>query len=382
MNIYFDNAATTRPHPQVLDKMLPYFGDTFGNPSSVHSFGRKARVAIEDAREIIAKFINADPSEIYFTSGGTEANNFVINGIAKTEYNESGRNHLISSSSEHPSILSTLKNLEKINFETTTVSINNSFIPLMSQIKDKLTPKTSLITIMNVNNETGSIFDISQLKTIVNNVFIHTDAVQRFGKIPLDVKTLGIDSLTASAHKLNGPKGIGLAYIKSGTPMNSLILGGEQERNLRAGTENVANIVGFAEAVKIALESLEHNFRKISNLKNYFVESINILNIIGIKVNSLENSSPYILSITLDPQYYKVDSESMLMFFDINGVAVSSGSACASGTLKPSHVILAAGYSEEYANGTLRFSFNAENTIQEVDYAITILQKISSKFLK
>jgi len=382
MNIYFDNAATTRPHPQVLDKMLPYFGDTFGNPSSVHSFGRKARVAIEDAREIIAKFINADPSEIYFTSGGTEANNFVINGIAKTEYNESGRNHLISSSSEHPSILSTLKNLEKINFETTTVSINNSFIPLMSQIKDKLTPKTSLITIMNVNNETGSIFDISQLKTIVNNVFIHTDAVQRFGKIPLDVKTLGIDSLTASAHKLNGPKGIGLAYIKSGTPMNSLILGGEQERNLRAGTENVANIVGSAEAVKIALESLEHNFRKISNLKNYFVESINILNIIGIKVNSLENSSPYILSITLDPQYYKVDSESMLMFFDINGVAVSSGSACASGTLKPSHVILAAGYSEEYANGTLRFSFNAENTIQEVDYAITILQKISSKFLK
>ncbi len=382
MNIYLDNAATTKLHPRVLEKMLPFLKDNFGNPSSVHSFGRKARVAIEDSRELIANFINADPSEIYFTGSGTEANNFIINGISKTEYGESGRNHLITSSAEHPSVLKTFINLEENGFSVSVLKTNKSFVPEIEEIKNEVSEQTSLISIMSVNNETGSVFDVLKLQEFEENIFIHTDAVQYFGKFSIDVKKLGVHGLTASAHKIHGPKGIGLAYIKSETPMESFILGGGQERNRRAGTENAASIVGFAEAVKIASENLDDNSKKVSELKNYFIDSINRSNLKGIIINSPENSSPYILSLTLNPQYYTVDTESILMFFDINGIAVSAGSACASGTLKPSSVILSAGHSDEYAKGTLRFSFNSNNTKEEIDYTIKILQKISNKFYK
>lgn len=377
MNIYLDNAATTKLHPKVLEKMLPYLKEDFGNASAIHSFGRKARVAIEESREVIANFINADPSEIYFTSGGTEANNFIINGIAKTEFLESGRNKIITSKGEHHSILNTFKKLGKENYNPTFINIDEKFLPNLNQIKSEIDSETSLISLIHLNNETGSIFDFTKLET--KNIYIHTDAVQSFGKIKIDVNELGIHALSASAHKINGPKGIGIAYVKSGTPMESFILGGGQERNRRAGTENVAGIVGFAEAVRIAKVKMNNNFEKVSELKNYFIEQLKLNFADKILINSFENFSPYILNVTFNPEYYKNDSESILMFLDINGIAASSGSACTSGTLKPSHVILESGKSKEYANGTLRFSFSVENNESEVDFIISILKKIAAK---
>lgn len=379
MKIYLDNAATTKVHPRVLEKMLPYLGENFGNPSSIHSFGRKSRVAIEDSREIIADFINSDPSELYFTSCGTESNNFIINGIAKTEFNESGRNHIITSAGDHKAVLYPIEKLLDQGYVSSTIPTEQNFHFNKEKLFKAVTEQTSLISLIHVNNETGSINDIKEWSSKFNNIYIHTDAVQSFGKINIDVKDLGIHSLSASAHKLYGPKGIGLAYIKSGTPMDSFMHGGGQERNRRAGTENVASIVGFAEAVQIAKENLIENYKKVESLKNYFLNGIISNGIQGISQNSPEKSSPYILSCTFDPSLYKNDSEAILMFMDINGIAVSSGSACASGTLKPSHVILSAGFSEEYANGTVRFSFTADNTIEEMDYTIIVLKKLANK---
>ncbi|MFZ1290213.1 MAG: cysteine desulfurase family protein [Melioribacteraceae bacterium] len=380
IQIYFDNAATTKLHPKVLEKMLPFLKEDYGNASAIHSFGRKARVAIEESRETIANFINADPSEIYFTSGGTESNNFIINGVAKTEFLESGKRKIVTSKVEHHSILHTFEKLETEGFFTKYINVDEKFLPIMNQFQNEIDSDTSMISQIHVNNETGSIFDFSELET--QNIYIHTDAVQSFGKIIVDVEKLGIHALSASAHKINGPKGIGIAYVKSGTPIESFILGGGQERNRRAGTENVAGIVGFAEAVKISKDEMQNNFEKVSSIKNYFIENLESHFKEKILINSFDNFSPYILSITFNPEFYKNDSETILMNLDINHIAASSGSACASGTLKLSHVILASGKSKEYANGTLRFSFSPENKIEEVDYTISILKKIADKNLK
>lgn len=383
MKVYLDNAASTKLHSKVLEKMLPYLTEDFGNPSSVHSFGRKARVAIEESREIIAEFINAEPSEIYFTSGGTEANNFVLNGIAETEFGESKRTHIITSLAEHHAVLHSIEMLEKRGFEISYLRPNNQFIFNSADIKYFLTSKTFLISLMHINNETGSITDIENIrKNIDDNVYFHSDAVQSFGKYRIDVKKMGVDALTASAHKINGPKGIGLAYIKNGTPMRPFILGGGQERNRRAGTENVAAIVGFAEAVKLANDLMEDNYFKVKELKNYFIKKVKSFSENKIFINSLDNFSPYILSLTFNPEFYKTDSEAMLIFLDINGIAASTGSACTSGTLKPSHVILASGKSREYASNTLRFSFSSENTFNEIDYTLSVIDKLSQKFMK
>ncbi|MCB9209029.1 MAG: cysteine desulfurase [Ignavibacteriales bacterium] len=377
MKVYLDNAATTKIHPKVIDAMMPYLTEHYGNPSSVHSFGRKARVAIEDSREIIAEFINADPSEIYFTSGGTEATNFIINGIAKTEFLESGKNTIITTAGDHKATLNSIENLVLNGFQSTILPLDKNF-----KIISKSENNASLSSIVHVNNETGTINSIKEINSAFKNSYVHTDAVQSFGKIKIDVEELGLQALSASAHKLYGPKGIGIAYVKSGTPMSSIILGGGQERNRRAGTENTASIVGFAEAVKIAKENLDDNFNKVKKLKDYLWNGLVAKNIEGITNNSFADSSPFILSITLSPEIYNNDSESILMFLDINEVAVSSGSACASGTLKPSHVILAAGYSKEYANGTIRFSFSPNNTIEELDYTIDVMKKLTEKFRK
>ncbi len=382
MKVYLDNAATTKMHPRVVKKMLPYLDDHFGNPSSIHSFGRSTRVAIEESREIIADFINADPSEIYFTSCGTESTNFIINGIAKTEFIESGRNHLATSAGDHKATLNAFKQLGENGFEYITFNLDKNF-QLDSYILEKsILEKTSLYSLIHVNNETGKILDVKKINESLNNIYFHIDAVQSFGKVELDVKDLGIDALSVSAHKIYGPKGIGAAYVKSGTPMSSLILGGGQERNRRAGTENVASIVGFAEATKIAKESMSENFEKANKLKNYFWKGLIANGIEGIINNSELNSSPYILSLTLDPEVYRNDSETILMFLDINGIAVSAGSACTSGTLKPSHVILAGGYPEAYAKGTIRFSFSSDNTIEELDYTIDVMKKLTQKIKK
>lgn len=382
MKIYLDNAATTKPHPKVIEKMLPFLKDEFGNPSSIHSFGRKTRVAIEESREIIADFINADPSELYFTSGGTEANNFIINGLAKTELLESGRKNLITSAGEHKAVLNVISKLCEEGFTSSILNLDLKFNIVSDTLDNDILSQSSFTSIVHLNNETGKINDIKEIHSKLPDVYFHSDAVQSFGKIRIDVEDLGIHSLSASAHKFHGPKGIGLAYVKSGTPMESMILGGGQERNRRAGTENIASIVGFAEAVKIADQEMEENFQKVKTIKNYFWKGLAESGLTDIYNNSKENSSPYILSITFDPKIYNNDSEAMLMYLDINGIAASSGSACASGTLKPSHVIKAGGYADNYANGTIRFSFSAENTSSEIDFTIDIINRMAKQFLK
>ena len=384
MKVYFDNAATTKIHPKVLEKMLPYLKENFGNPSSFHSIGREARVAIEDAREIAADFIGANPSEIYFTSGGTESINFALDGIAKTNLNGACKDHLITTAVEHKAVLEKHNDLQNNGFDVEILSVNKDSSINIESIESNLTDKTSLVSIIFTNNETGTINDIKSIsqKLSKEDLYFFTDAVQTFGKIKFDVNDVGIDSFSASAHKIYGPKGVGLLFAKSGTPLSPLLFGGSQERERRAGTENVAGIVGFAEAIKIANEEMDDHYLRVRNIKEYFIKSL--LNQFDnkIEINGGENTSPYILSVTFKSEFFDNDSEAMLMFLDINGVSASQGSACNSGILNPSHVILRMGKTINNAKGTMRFSFSPKNTLEEVEYTIDVLDKLSKKFIK
>jgi cysteine desulfurase len=382
MTVYFDNAATTPVHPQVFERMKPFYTEYYGNASSIHSFGRKARVAVENAREIVAEFINANPSEIYFTSGGTEANNFSLIGIAKAEKIASKRNHILTSSAEHHSVLDTCDELQKSGFDLTKANVDADTQINPDTFNILTNEFTSLVSIIHTNNETGTVNPIENISQIVKSkgIFFHTDAVQCFGKMTINVQELGIDSLSGSAHKINGPKGTGFSFVKSGTPITPLLIGGSQERNRRGGTENVAGIVGFAEAVKIAKGKIKEAESYVRNIKEKFLSGLLSIDNNGLKINGGINVSPYILSVTFKPDYYRNDSEAMMMFLDINGVAASNGAACTSGTLKPSHVILSAGGSVEDANGTIRFSFGMQNSETEVEYALEVIQKMAIKF--
>ena len=382
MTVYFDNAATTPVHPQVFERMKPFYTEYYGNASSIHSFGRKARVAVENAREIVAEFINANPSEIYFTSGGTEANNFSLIGIAKAEKIASKRNHILTSSAEHHSVLDTCDELQKSGFDLTKANVDADTQINPDTFNILTNEFTSLVSIIHTNNETGTVNPIENISQIVKSkgIFFHTDAVQCFGKMTINVQELGIDSLSGSAHKINGPKGTGFSFVKSGTPITPLLIGGSQERNRRGGTENVAGIVGFAEAVKIAKGKIKEAESYVRNIKEKFLSGLLSIDNNGLKINGGINVSPYILSVTFKPDYYRNDSEAMMMFLDLNGVAASNGAACTSGTLKPSHVILSAGGSVEDANGTIRFSFGMQNSETEVEYALEVIQKMAIKF--
>jgi len=382
--VYFDNAATTRLDPRALEKMLPYLDSRFGNPSSFHSFGRIVRVAVEEARETLADFINCAPNEIYFTSGGSESNNFSIFGIAKTEVSESGRKTIITTKAEHHCILDPVEELGKSGFSIKLLDVNTSGRPDENILKANLDNDTSLISIIHANNETGAVNDIKNLAQIthLNNSLFHSDAVQSFGKIPIDVNKLGIDSMSFSSHKIAGPKGTGAVFAKSGTPLSPLIYGGSQERNRRGGTENPAAIIGFAEAIKIVKIEMQSNYEIVKGIKDGFVKGIREIDPVGIELNTTENSLPYILSITLKHDYYNNDAESILMYLDINGIAASNGATCTSGTLKPSHVILSMGKPLKDAQGTIRFSFSAQNTLGEVEYVLEILKKMTRKFRK
>lgn len=384
MKVYLDNAATTKIHPKVFEKMLPYLKEEYGNPSSIHSYGRKVRVALEEAREIAADFINANPSEIYFVSNGTEANNFPIFGIAETVYAEDGRNKIITSAAEHTCVLESFDALRQNGLSTESLPVDKDGKISQSTFSEAVDSETSLISIIHVNNETGSVNDIEKLSKIAKDkeAYFHTDAVQSFGKIKIDVSELGVDALSASAHKLHGPKGVGLVYAKSGTPLSPMIFGGSQERNRRGGTEFAAGIIGFAEAIKIAKNDSENNFAMVKKLRDHFIRSIDEIGIEGLSFNCKDTSFPYVLSLTFNSEIFNNDSEAMLMFLDINGIAASNGAACTSGTLKPSHVIMAMGKSEADANGTIRFSFSYQNTFEEIDYTIGIIKKMAEKFRK
>ncbi|MDZ7765659.1 MAG: cysteine desulfurase family protein [Melioribacteraceae bacterium] len=382
MKVYFDNAATTKVHPKVFESMVPYLKEEYGNPSSIHSFGRKVRVAIEDAREIAANYINANPSEIYFVSNGTEANNFPVFGIAETVYQEDKRDNLLTTAAEHTCVLEAFEKLSDEGFKSNILSVDNDSSLKLDDLKSALDNNTSLVSVIHINNETGTQNKLEEISEIVkkNNAFFHTDAVQSFGKIKIDVNELGVDALSASAHKFHGPKGVGLVYAKSGTPLSPMIFGGSQERNRRGGTEFAAGIIGLAEAIKIAESESETNFKKVSELRSYFIKSLKEAAIEGVEINCEENSFPYVLSITFNSKIYNNDSEAMLMFLDINGIAASNGAACTSGTLKPSHVIMSMGRSKEDANGTIRFSFSYQNTKEEVNYTVDVLEKMAKKF--
>ena len=372
MDYYFDNAATTRVDEEVVKEMLPYFTTEYGNPSSVYKLGRLAKKAVEEFREKIAKVLNADPKEIYFTSGGSESDNTAIYGIAHA--NKDKGNHIITSKIEHPAVLNTCKRLEEEGFKVTYINVNENGIIDLDELKNSICDNTILITIMFANNEVGTIEPIEEIGKIAkeNNIIFHTDAVQAVGSIKIDVKKLNIDALSMSGHKFYGPKGIGALYVKNGINFKKIINGGHQEKDKRAGTENVPGIVGIGKAIEIAYHNLEENNKKISNLRNYYEEEIT-KKIPDVKINGdKQNRLPGNSNIS----FRKVEGDSLLFNLDLNGICASTGSACSSGSIDPSHVLTAMGLNAEDAGSALRVTFGKNNTKEEVDFLIEKIVEI------
>lgn len=370
--IYLDNNATTKTDEEVVKAMIPYLLENYGNPSSIYKMGRENRKAVEDSREKVAQILNCEPNEIYFTSGGSESDNTAIRGIAYSHKNKG--NHIITSNIEHPAVLETCKQLEKEGFEVTYIGVNENGIVDLEELKKSIKPTTILISIMFANNEIGTIQPIEEIGKIAkeHNIIFHTDAVQAVGNIQIDVKKLNIDSLSLSAHKFYGPKGIGVLYVKKGIQFNKFINGGHQERNKRAGTENVAGIVGLAKAMELAYRDLEEHNRKIKELRNYYIEQIKD-KIPYIKINGdMKKRLPGNINIS----FRFIEGEGLLLNLDLKGICASSGSACTSGSLDPSHVLLAIGLPHEIAHGSLRISIGKYNTKEEIDYVIENLVEI------
>ena len=374
-NVYFDNAATTRLDDEVLKEMIPYLKENYGNASSIYKLGRESKKAVEEAREKVAKALNCKPSEIYFTSGGSESDNTAIKGIARANKNKG--NHIITSKIEHPAVLETLKELEKEGFETTYISVDENGIIDLEELKKSIKENTILITIMFANNEIGTIEPIEEIGKIAkeNNVYFHTDAVQAVGSIKIDVQKLNIDSLSLSSHKIYGPKGVGVLYVRSNVKFQNLISGGHQEKAKRAGTENVPGIVGLGKAIEIAYSNLEEHNKKIKELRDYYLEQVKE-KIPYIKINGdLEKRLPGNMNIS----FRFIEGEGLLLNLDLKGISASSGSACTSGSLDPSHVLLAIGVPHEIAHGSLRISIGKYNTKEEVDYLVENLVEIVSR---
>ena len=374
-NIYFDNAATTRLDDEVLQEMLPYLKENYGNASSIYKLGRESKKAVEDVREKIAKVLNCKPNEIYFTAGGSESDNTAIKGIARA--NKKKGNHIITSKIEHPAILETCKQLEKEGFEITYISVDENGIINLEELKSAIKPTTILITVMFANNEIGTIEPIKEIGKIAkeNNIYFHTDAVQAVGNVKIDVQKLNIYSLSLSGHKFYGPKGIGALYVRTGVNFEKFINGGHQERNKRSGTENVAGIVGMGKAIELAYNNLEEHNKKIKELRDYYVEQVKA-KIPYIKINGdIEKRLPGNSNIS----FRFIEGEGLLLNLDLKGICASSGSACTSGSLDPSHVLLAIGLPHEIAHGSLRITIGKYNTKEEVDYLIENLVEIVNR---
>ncbi|MGC9004304.1 MAG: cysteine desulfurase NifS [bacterium] len=376
--IYMDYNATTPIDERVLDSMLPYLREEFGNPSSIYSLAQRARKAVEEAREKLAKLLNCDPKEIIFTSGGTESDNFALKGIAYA--NQDKGKHIITSQIEHHAVLNTCKFLEKQGFQITYLPVDRYGVVDLEALERSITPQTILISIMFANNEVGTIQPIKEIARIARKygVYFHTDAVQAVGKIPIDVKELGIDLLSLSAHKFYGPKGVGALYVRRGVRIVPFIQGGEQEKGRRGGTENVAGIVGLGKAAEIAQEEMEEEEKRVRALRDQLekglLERIPEVILNGHPQNRLYNT----LSICV--KY--VEGESMLINLDREGICASSGSACTSGSLEPSHVLLAMGVPPEVAHGSLRFSLGKFNKEEDVERVIEVLPPIVEELRK
>lgn len=376
--IYLDNAATTKTRPEVVEAMLPYFTESFGNPSSVYEYAAQNKKAVNEARGIIANALGADISEVYFTGGGTEADNWALIATAEA-YAEKG-NHIITSKIEHHAILHTCEYLQKRGFEVTYVDVDENGILKLDQLEKAIRPTTILISIMFANNEIGTLQPIKEIGEIAkkHNILFHTDAVQAFGQLPINVKDLNIDMLSASAHKLHGPKGIGFLYIKKGVKIRSFIHGGGQERQRRAGTENVPGIVGFGKAVELAVATMAERAEKETKLRDLLMkrilEEVPFVRVNGHKTKRLPNNANF--------SFQFIEGESLLIMLDMKNICASSGSACTSGSLDPSHVLLAIGLPHEIAHGSLRLTVSDENTEEEINYTVDMIKEIVDKLRK
>ncbi len=373
--IYLDHAATTATRTEVVDAMLPFFTNTYGNPSSVYKFSNPCKDAIAVARETIADSLNADTKDIYFTAGGSESDNWALKETVRV-YKDKGK-HIITSKIEHHAILHTCEFLEKEGFEVTYVGVDENGILKMDELKAAIRPDTILISVMFANNEIGTIQPIKEIGAIAreNGILFHTDAVQAYGQLPIDVDEYNIDMLSASGHKLNGPKGIGFLYIRKGIKIRNLIHGGGQERARRAGTENVPGIVGFGKAVEIAVETMNKRSNYETKLRDYLIDrilsEIPYTRLNGDRTKRLPNNANF--------SFQFIEGESLLIMLDMAGICASSGSACTSGSLDPSHVLLGIGLPHEIAHGSLRLTLGEENTKEEIDYVVEKLKEIVQK---
>ena len=373
--VYLDNAATTALSPKVLEKMMPYLTDIYGNASSPHSFGQTARIGVEHAREQVARAINADPSEIVFTGCGTESDNTVLFGVVE-RYAKKG-DHIITTHVEHHAILHSCAALEKKGIKVTYLPVDKDGLVTPEQVRDAITDKTILVSVMFANNEVGTIMPIPEIAAVCHEkgVLFHTDAVQAAGHIPIDVKTMGIDMLSISGHKFHGPKGVGVLYERKGIRLPSYIIGGEQEKGRRAGTENVAGIVGLGEALELAVTNMSETSARMTRMRDRLIEGIEAtipeVKLNGHRTKRLPNN------VNFSIKY--IEGESILLMLDMAGIAASSGSACTSGSLDPSHVLLALGLTHEVAHGSVRMTLGDDTTDEDIDYVLETLPKVAHR---
>ena len=366
MTVYADNAATTQMSENVLKAMMPLLTDIYGNPSSLHSIGQVAKEYLENARETVADCIGADPKEIYFTSGGSEADNQAIRSAAYIGARK-GKKHIISSKFEHHAVLHTLDALKKEGFTVTLLDVYSNGVVKPEDVENAITDETFLVTIMTANNEIGTIQPIAEIGKICKEkgVLFHTDAVQAVGHIPVNVKDMNVDMLSVSAHKFHGPKGVGFLYARKGILLTNIIYGGAQERSKRAGTENMASIVGMATAIKEATDHLEENAAKVTAMRNRLIDGLK-----GIERSRINGDLEHHLPGTLNMCFEGIEGESLLLLLDAKGICASSGSACTSGSLDPSHVLLSIGVPVEIAHGSLRLSISEYNTMEQMDHIV------------
>ena len=370
--IYLDNSATTPIKTEVLQEMMPYLTTEYGNASSLYSVGRNAKRAIEKARNRVAELLNCNHNEIYFTGGGSESDNIALKGFAYA--NKEKGNHIITSKIEHPAILETCKTLERQGFEVSYINVNEDGIIDVEELRKSIKTNTILISVMTANNEVGTIQPIEEIAKIAhdNNIVFHTDAVQAIGNVQIDVEKMRIDMLSLSSHKINGPKGVGALYIKNGIEVEKFINGGHQEKDRRAGTENVAGIVGLGKAAEIARKNMETHIRNLSKIRDYYIKKVQ-KEIPDIRINgSMENRLPGNANIS----FKGVNASELIFKLDERGICVSSGSACSSGNTNPSHVLTAMNVPEVYLNSAIRTTFGDNNTFEQVDYVVKILKQI------
>ena len=370
--IYVDNAATTKVAPEVVEAMLPYFTEDYGNPSSIYNEGRTAKKTVENAREKVACAIGADPKEIYFTGSGSEADNWAIRSAVRA-YKDKG-NHIITSAVEHHAILHTCQDLEKQGYEVTYLPVDEYGMVSAEDVKNAIKDNTILISIMFANNEIGTIMPIAEIGKIAKEagVLFHTDAVQAVGNVPIDVKEMNIDMLSLTAHKFHGPKGSGALYVRNGIKLTSFITGGAQERMRRAGTENVPGIVGLGKAIEMATADIEAKQKKLTEIRDTYIKKV----LERVPYSRLNGHPTQRLAGNANISFEFIEGEGLLLSLDMKGISASSGSACTSGSLDPSHVLLAIGLKHEQAHGSLRTSFGEDNTLEDVDYMVDSIAEI------